>query len=155
MSADLVHNLIGSRSPANVIQARLVARTRFFQINDQGERVSESFLFLTSGPQQYVDSSGEEWFSAHSRRIIELLDCIAHNSSNIEFDSIERVILKLVIQYNVDGQGVFPLPKYWLRNDNPLWMLIQLVSISSLLSFLCYLVEMLNPDRLNPESYQE
>ena len=82
----------------------------FFHINDQGERTAETFLIFPSFQQSYVDQSGEEWYSVHSRRIIELLDSLTQNSSNMEFDSIERVYIKLILRDNVGEQGVFPLP---------------------------------------------
>ena len=109
MSADLIKNLARSLSSTYILQGRMVARARFFQLNDAGERTAETFLFFPSYAQSNV-LDGEEWYASHSNRIIELLDTVLRNSSNIEFDCIERVYVKLIIRENVDGQGVFQLP---------------------------------------------
>ena len=156
MSAGLVQNLIKSLSPTYILQGRLVARTRFFQINDQGERVGETYLFFPSGPQNYVDTSGQDWYSEHSRRITELLDSITRNSSNIEFDCIERVFIKLLLHENIDGQGIFVLPPQLAKKRQ------SIVNVNTtsecfkfaLLSVLHY-NDVSNKQRLNPESYEE
>ncbi|MEL7521601.1 MAG: hypothetical protein AAGJ80_08290, partial [Cyanobacteria bacterium J06553_1] len=108
MSADLIRDLISSLSPAYVIQGRLVARARFFTIDNAGRRLDETFLYFPSHALSHVD--GENWYDSHSRRIIELLDDVTRRSSNIEFDCIERVYVKFVLRDNVNGQGIFTLP---------------------------------------------
>ena len=110
MSAGLVRDLLRTLSPTYVLQGRMVARARFFQLNDAGERVAETFLFFPSYAQSFIDSDGKEWFTSHSNRIIQLLDVVLRQSSNIEFDCIERVYVKLIIRKNAGGQGVFTLP---------------------------------------------
>ena len=156
MSANLVQDLIKSLSPAYVLQGRMIARARFFHINDQGERTAETFLFFPSMSQSYVDNSGEEWYSAHSRRIIELLDSVTQKSSNIEFDSIERVYIKLLLRDNVNGQGVFPLPPELAKKRQ------SIVNVNTngecfkyaLLSVLHY-NDVAHQQRLNLDSYRE
>ena len=158
MSANLVQDLIKSLSPAYVLQGRMIARARFFHINDQGERTAETFLFFPSMSQSYVDNSGEEWYSAHSRRIIELLDSVTQKSSNIEFDSIERVYIKLLLRDNVNGQGVFPLPPELVKKNRRQ----SIVNVNTngecfkyaLLSVLHY-NDVAHQQRLNLDSYRE
>ena len=110
MSADLVGNLIRTLSSTHLLQGRMVARIRFFRLNDAGERDEEVFLFFPSHAQSYVDDGGEQWYTFHSNRIIELLDSVLHQSSNLEFDCIERVYLKFILHESADGQGSFTLP---------------------------------------------
>ena len=86
MSASLIRDLIRTLSPTYVLQGRMVARARFFQLNDAGERVAETFLFFPSNAHSFIDSDGEGWFASHSNRIIQLLDAVLRQSSNIEFD---------------------------------------------------------------------
>ena len=110
MSAELVKDLIRSLSPSYILQGRMVARCRYFRVNDAGKRVEELFLYFSSPPHSYIDDGGEEWYNSHSGRIIERADTVNRNSSNIEFDSIERVYVKLVLHENANGQGIFTLP---------------------------------------------
>ena len=112
MSADLIRNLIRTLSPAYLLQGRMVARVRFFQLNDAGEREEEVFLYFPSLPQSYVsaEDDGDSWYTSHSNRIIQVLDTVLHQSSNLEFDCIERVYLKFLLHDNADGQGRFALP---------------------------------------------
>ena len=110
MSAALVSDLIRSLSSAYFLKGRMVARARYFKVNDRGQRVEEIFLFFPSHPLNVIDSDGEEWYTSHSKRIIELMDTMNRNASNIEFDCIERVYIKLTLQDNVNGRGIFTLP---------------------------------------------
>ena len=110
MSAELVKDLVNTLSPSYILQGRMIARVRYFRVNDMGEPTEELFLYFSSPPPTTMDNGGEEWYNSHSRRIIELIDTMNRNSSNIEFDSIERVYIKLVLHDNVSGQGVFTLP---------------------------------------------
>ena len=110
ISAGLVKDLIRTLSPTYLLQGRMVARARFFQLNDAGERVGETFLFFPSNAQSFIDSDGEEWYGAHANRIIQHLDVVLHQSSNLEFDCIERVYVKLILRDNANGHGVFILP---------------------------------------------
>ena len=156
LSADLVKRLIQSLSPSYILQGRMVARARFFQLNDKGERVEETFLFFPSHPQNVMDGDGEEWYGSHSRRIIELLDTVTQNSSNLEFDCIERVYIKLILRDNVDGQGIFTLPPLLNKKRHAI------VNVDApsecfkyaLLSVLHY-NDVSNQQRNNPNSYRE
>ena len=110
MSAEIVKKLIVSLSTTHVLQGRMILRARFFRIDGEGRQVDEVFLYFPSLPLSFVDGDGEHWYASHSRRIIELMDTFARNSSNLEFDCVERVQIKLTLRENVDGQGIFPLP---------------------------------------------
>ena len=110
MSADLLRSLFRDLSPAYSIQGRLVLRARYFKVNDAGRRVEELFLYFPSHAQSYVAGDGESWYGNHTARIFELMEKVNHQASNIEFDSIERVYVKLTLRDNVDGHGVFTLP---------------------------------------------
>lgn len=156
MSADLVRDLIKSLSPAYVLQGRMVARVRYFRVNDRGERTEELFLYFASLPQNHVDGDGGNWYDSHSRRIIELVDTMNRNASNIEFDCIERVYVKLILRDNVDGQGVFTLPPKLAKKRQAI------VNVNSpsecfkyaLLSILHY-NDVPSQQRLNKDSYGE
>ena len=110
LSAALTRDLIKSLSPSYVLKGRMVARVRYFRVNDDGERVEEILHYFPSLPTSHVDFDGEHWYSSHSHRMIELIDNMNRNSSNIEFDSIERVYIKLLLLDNVNGQGIVKLP---------------------------------------------
>ena len=110
MSADLLRTLFRDLSPTYSIQGRMVLRARFFKVNDEGRRTEELFLFFPSLAQTIVHGDGEEWYNIHTSRIFELMEKVNHQSSNIEFDSIDRVYVKLTLRDNVNGHGVFTLP---------------------------------------------
>jgi hypothetical protein len=110
MSADLIKNLFSLLSPNHILKARMVARVRYFKVDEIGRRTEEIFLFFTSPPQELVVGDGQEWYALHSRTIIELLESMNRNSSNLEFDSIERVYVKLTLTDNANGQGIVTLP---------------------------------------------
>ena len=155
MSASLIKNLISSLSTTYTLQGRMVARARFFQLNDAGERVAESFLFFPSHAQSFIHD-GEEWYTSHSNRIIERLDTVLRNSSDLDFDSIERVYVKLIIRENVDGQGIFQLPPT-LENKRQAIVNVDATSECfkfALLSILHY-NDVSNRQRTNPNSYRE
>ena len=155
MSASLIKNLISSLSTTYTLQGRMVARARFFQLNDAGERVAESFLFFPSHAQSFIHD-GEEWYTSHSNRIIERLDTVLRNSSDLDFDSIERVYVKLIIRENVDGQGIFQLPPT-LANKRQAIVNVDATSECfkfALLSILHY-NDVSNRQRTNPNSYRE
>ena len=110
MSADLLRSLFKDLSPTYSIDGRLVLSARFFKINDEGRRIHEFFQYFPSLPMGTVLSDGEDWYLAHTARILELMEKLNLQSSNIEFDSIERVFVKLNLRENVIGHGTFPLP---------------------------------------------
>ena len=110
MSADLLRSLFRDLSPNYFIRARMVLRARFFKVNDEGRRTEELFLFFPSLAQSVVDGNGEAWYDLHTARIFELVEKVNHQSSNIEFDSIDRVYVKLTLSDNANGHGVFTLP---------------------------------------------
>ena len=156
MSTDLIRNLVSSLSPTNVLQGRMVARTRYFRVNDEGRRIEEVFLYFPSLPISLVDGDGETWYDSHSRRIIELVDTMNRNSSNLEFDSIERVYVKFTLRDNVDGQGVFTLPPKLGKKRQAI---VNVNTTSecfkyALLSVLHY-NDVPNQQRLNKDSYEE
>ena len=100
MSEDLIRSLFRDLSPKFVIKARMILRARFFKINDKGKRTEEFFLFFPSHPQSYVHREGQGWFASHTARMCELYEKASHQSSNIEFDSIDRVYVKLTLMNN-------------------------------------------------------
>ena len=110
MSTDLIKTLFRDLSPNYIIKGRMVLRARFFKFNDKGERTEEVFLYFPSHSQNLVYGEGDDWYTSHSTRIFELFDRVTHQSSNLEFDSIERVYIKLTLSDNVDGRGIFTLP---------------------------------------------
>ena len=156
MSADLVQGLIRSLSPAHFLRGRMIARGRYFKLNDKGQRVEELFFYFPSLPQNIVDENGEEWYSSHSHRIIELIETMNRNSSNIVFDSIERVYVKFVLSDNVNGQGVFTLPPKLAKKRQ---VIVNVNTTSecfkyALLSILHY-NDVPSQQRQNKDSYQE
>ena len=156
MSASLLRDLIRTLSPTYLLQGRMVARARFFQLNDAGERVAETFLFFPSHAQSFIDNDGEGWFASHSNRIIQLLDAVLRQSSNIEFDCIERVYVKLIIRENAGGQGVFTLPPKLAKKRQAI---VNVDAASecfkyALLSILHY-DDVSNQQRCNIDSYRE
>ena len=156
MSADLIRNLISSLLPTYVLQGRMVSRTRYFRLNDQGQRIEELFFYFPSLPSSLVDGDGERWYDSHSRRIIEQIETMNRNSSNIEFDSIERVYVKLILRDNVNGQGVFALPPL-LGNKRQAIVNVNTPSECfkyALLSVLHY-NDVPNRQRQNKDSYRE
>ena len=156
MSAALVRDLVRSLSPSYFLLGRMVLRARYFKVNDRGERLEELFLFFPSLPQNTIGEDGEEWYTSHSTRIIELMNTMNRNSSNIEFDSIERVYIKLVLRDNVNGQGVFTLPPKLAKKRQAV------VNVNTpsecfkyaLLSVLHY-ADVPARDRTNKEAYEE
>ena len=110
MSTDLVKELFRSLSSTYVIQAKMTAQAKFIRVDNEGRRLDETLLFFQSPPLSYVNGDGETWYDSHSRAIIETMDNFQRRSSNLEFDSIERVEIKMILRENVDGQGIFPLP---------------------------------------------
>ena len=110
LSRDLVLSLIRALSSTHFLRGRMVARVRYFKLNEAGRRGSEFFLFFPSLPMNLLDLEGEEWFETHSHRIIQLIEEMNRGASNIEFDSIERVFLKFTREGNAGGHGMFPLP---------------------------------------------
>lgn len=107
MSADLFSNLFTTLSSSYVIRARMIARGRFFKMDEAGRIIEEVYLYYPSYEQELITA---EWYEKHSRRIINALETMNHNSSNLTFDCIERVYLKLTMSDNINGQGVFALP---------------------------------------------
>jgi len=109
MSSSLLRDLSRTLSPFYLLKGRLVARVRCLDYDNEG-RAKEVFLFFPSHPSSYFGNDWEAWYNFHSARIIELLDSFARNSSNLVFDSIERVYVKLNLSNNANGQGLFVLP---------------------------------------------
>ena len=78
--------------------------------------MEEVYLYFSSLPQNLVLEDGKEWYNSHSHRIIELVDTMNRNSSNIVIDSIERVNVKLTLHDNnlsrlpSKHRRVFPTP---------------------------------------------
>ena len=100
MSEDLIKSLFRYMSPDYVLQGRMVARIRYHKVNEVGQPVEEVYLYFSSLPPNHVLDDGKEWYDSHSRRIIEIVDTMNHNSSNMVFDSIERVHVKLTLHDN-------------------------------------------------------
>ena len=155
MSSGLVRDLFRTLSPTYLIQGRMIARARFFRVNDAGERTEEVFIHFGSPPMSFV-GDGEEWFTLHSTGIIGHMETVLRNSSNLEFDSIERVDVTLILRENVDGQGVFTLPPLLGKKRQTI---VNVDTTSecfkyAMLSVLHY-NDVSNQQRCNPNSYRE
>ena len=111
MSTSLIKDLSRALSPSYLLKGRMVARVRALDYNNEGQAV-EVFLFFPSHPASYFANDWETWYNFHSARIIELVDSFARNSSNLVFDCIERVYIKLNLTKNSNGQGLFVPPRH-------------------------------------------
>lgn len=100
LSADLVRDFLSSLSSNYLLQGRMIARCRFFRINDITKRVEEQFLSFPSLSMSVIHDGGK-WFTTHSSRIIEQLDNL---NPHLEFDSIQHVYVKLIIHNKTASQ---------------------------------------------------
>ena len=156
MSAELVKKLIVSLSTTHVLQARMILRARFFRVDGEGRQLDEVYLYFPSLPLSLVAGDEEHWYTSHYARIFELMDTFARNSSNLEFDSVERVQIKMTLRDNVDGQGIFPLPPKLAKKRAAI---INVDAVSAcfkyaLLSILHY-NDVANDKRKDPNSYEQ
>ena len=94
-----------------LVKGRLVLKAWYVKRNPATFEVLRRELFyLSSLPADFVHNF-QHWYNRHTRGIIKNLETFAERDSDLQFESIEALDIKLNLLTNLSGRSFFKLPE--------------------------------------------
>ena len=93
-----------------LVRGRMILRAWFVKRNPATfEVLRREVFYLSSVPASYIHEF-HHWYRQHSVGIINHLETFTKHDSNLEFDGVDAIELKLSCFPNLSGRGFFKLP---------------------------------------------
>ncbi|MEL7522029.1 MAG: hypothetical protein AAGJ80_10515, partial [Cyanobacteria bacterium J06553_1] len=92
------------------VRGRLVLKAWFVKRNPATfEVLRREMFYVSSQPADFIHDF-QQWYSRHTSGIINHLETFEKRDSNLEFDGVEALVIKLNLLDNQSGRAFFPLP---------------------------------------------
>jgi len=93
-----------------LVKGRLVLKAWFVKRNPATfEVLRREMIYVSSLPADIVHDF-QHWYNRHTAGIIKNLESFQRRDSNLEFDGVEALVIKVNLLHNLSGRSFFKLP---------------------------------------------